>query len=278
MRKRICFIFFALVISGGFLWLFSSSDYSLGANGQFGSKTLIGDKEFNEFAKGYIGSYEGIIEGKAYGVDLDWIWLDPGVTFQKYKGLTLIFENWTAGGGVGMGRGGGDIFFGGGGGAFGGGRVDRFNLGYDYVEALKIQFATDSNVRGAFKNNIQVVPHIDVLQCQADKYIKPDFLILKGGLVEKHPSAFGREALVVEMVLVDAKDYRVVGKIVHKKYGYLGRGPHEDFAKETGNLLTKHIGIPTNMGAKLTEYDRIKDILSPGKVKEGEKVPEGAVK
>lgn len=188
-------------------------------------RTLVDHKDYKEIARGYLGKYDGLIEGKAaYGVELDWIWLDPEVSFQKYKGLAIAFEDW-----VGMG----------------------------YGERYKRAFAVGQPFRELFKGNVIQAPSVAALKSQA----KPDYLILKGCVTYynvSHAPFVGRlETHMAEIALIDGKTHKIVGKIIHKKHSK-GSGVSEEMVQNVGALIKKSWSNPSTVGIKLQEFDDLK--------------------
>lgn len=228
--------YFCVLITVLFAGLAFGADY----------QTLVGHKNFSEVTSGYLASYNGMVEGKkAYGVELDWIWLDPGVNFQKYQGLAIIFEDWAAAG------------------------------GQSFGEMLKRQFANEGNIRSLFKQNIAASPNIEAFKASPQKYAKPGYLIMKACITKSYmtsnPFTGPLATTVVEMALIDADDHRIVGKIIHKRhrqvsgafrFGFGGRydsSPPDDFANPFGELLRKYGAQSPNFGTKLEEFDKFKE-------------------
>lgn len=220
MRKQAIFlaILFCLIMGMAFLSPVYSAEY----------RTLKESKDFKELTKGYLESYNGMVEGnKAYGVDLDWLWVAPEVNFNKYTGAAIIFEDWT---------------------------------GRNFGEMVSRQFSRDSNFRDLFKSNITVIPNMEALKAQPAKYLKKGDLIVKGCITDYHTSYnffLGQtfEIISEEIALLDGSDYKIVGKVLHKKIRGVGSGPSDDIPKNVGELLKKYQAKGPGLGDKLTETD-----------------------
>ncbi len=220
MKKGLVFLVLMFVIALGFMGE---------AAEETKYKTLVGHKDYKDIARGYLNGYEGLIEGKpAYGVELDWVWLDPEVSFQKYKGLVVAFEDW-----VGMG----------------------------YAERYKRGFAGGGTIRSQFKGNVTQVPTVEALKSRPAQYVKPDDLILKGCVTYynvSYPPFVGRlETHMVEIALIDAQNHKVVGKIIHKKHSK-SSGISDEVIDNVGNLIKKSWSSPSPQGIKLQEFDELK--------------------
>lgn len=246
MKLRGPYVFLTLIIS-------LSVFFAGGVLGAEKYKALKDDSEVSNY-KNYLPSYEGMIEGKAYNVDLDWIWLDPEGAFQKYKGLTIFWE-------------------------------DRFpETGYASIIAYVCE--TDSSLRGQFRGEVVRAATQELMEAKPEKYLKKGNLMLKGCLVNYNvgnaPFYGPYETPSLEIALIDLDTGKVVGKIAHKKYhkiylqhrsnmtGWRDLERIHDIVGSVAQLISRNWTRPSGIGPRLEEYDNLLKELqkpkTPGKI------------